>query len=155
MDATAFAQAGVTSAQIDYVSLYDSFIITAMLQIEDLGFCPKGEVGRYVMDGNLISGIGRLPINTDGRSAASSACVTPPPPSFSNGIKTLTYVTPAPEPSPDSLLGLPMPGNSWSSIVKNVIGRIGIHGPVAPFAPAQTPGGGRQAIAAGSIPTAI
>lgn len=64
--ATAFAQANVTPADISYVSLYDSFTITAMLQIEDLGFCPKGEVGRFVMDGNLISGTGRLPFNTDG-----------------------------------------------------------------------------------------
>jgi acetyl-CoA C-acetyltransferase len=64
--ATAFAEAGVTPGDIKYVSLYDSFTITAMLQIEDLGFCEKGEVGRFVEDGNLISGIGRLPFNTDG-----------------------------------------------------------------------------------------
>lgn len=64
--ATAFAQAGVTPRDIKYVSLYDSFTITAMLQIEDLGFCKKGEVGRFVEDGNLISGVGRLPFNTDG-----------------------------------------------------------------------------------------
>ena len=36
------------------------------MQIEDLGFCKKGEGGRFVADGNLISGIGRLPFNTDG-----------------------------------------------------------------------------------------
>jgi acetyl-CoA C-acetyltransferase len=34
--------------------------------LEDLGFCKKGEGGRFVADGNLISGVGRLPINTDG-----------------------------------------------------------------------------------------
>jgi acetyl-CoA C-acetyltransferase len=64
--ATAFAEAGVTPRDIKYVSLHDSFTITAMLQIEDLGFCEKGKVGRFVEDGNLISGVGRLPFNTDG-----------------------------------------------------------------------------------------
>lgn len=64
--ATAFAQAAITPGDIQYVSLYDSFTITAMLQIEDLGFCPKGQVGRFVMDGNLIAGVGKLPFNTDG-----------------------------------------------------------------------------------------
>jgi len=62
----AFEEAGVTPQDIQYVSLYDSFTITALLQIEDLGFCAKGEGGRFVMDGNLISGVGRLPFNTDG-----------------------------------------------------------------------------------------
>jgi acetyl-CoA C-acetyltransferase len=37
-----------------------------VLQIEDLGFCRKGEGGRFVADGNLISGTGKLPFNTDG-----------------------------------------------------------------------------------------
>ncbi|MBK7061273.1 MAG: thiolase domain-containing protein [Rubrivivax sp.] len=37
-----------------------------LLQLEDLGFCKKGEGGRFVADGNLISGVGRLPFNTDG-----------------------------------------------------------------------------------------
>ena len=36
------------------------------MQIEDLGFCAKGEGGRFVADGNLISGVGKLPFNTDG-----------------------------------------------------------------------------------------
>ncbi|MEQ1695443.1 MAG: thiolase domain-containing protein [Hyphomicrobiaceae bacterium] len=63
---TAFAEAGVRPADIKYVSLYDSFTITVLIQLEDLGFCAKGEGGRFVMDGNLISGIGKLPFNTDG-----------------------------------------------------------------------------------------
>jgi acetyl-CoA C-acetyltransferase len=62
----AFAEAGVTPADIKYVSLYDSFTITVLMQLEDLGFCPKGQGGRFVADGNLISGVGRLPFNTDG-----------------------------------------------------------------------------------------
>ncbi len=36
------------------------------MQIEDLGFCEKGQGGRFVSDGNLISGTGKLPFNTDG-----------------------------------------------------------------------------------------
>ena len=64
--ATAFAEAGLTPADIKYASSYDSFTITLLLQLEDLGFCAKGQGGRFVSDGNLISGIGKLPVNTDG-----------------------------------------------------------------------------------------
>ena len=64
--AAAFAEAGITPADIGYASLYDSFTITVIVQLEDLGFCAKGEGGRFVADGNLISGVGRLPFNTDG-----------------------------------------------------------------------------------------
>ena len=64
--ALAFAEAGVTPADIKYVSIYDSFTITVLICLEDLGFCPKGGGGRFVEDGNLISGRGRLPFNTDG-----------------------------------------------------------------------------------------
>ena len=64
--AKAFEEAGVTPADIRYASLYDSFTITVILQLEDLGFCKKGEGGKFVADGNLISGIGKLPFNTDG-----------------------------------------------------------------------------------------
>jgi acetyl-CoA C-acetyltransferase len=62
----AFEMAGVKPADIQYASVYDSFTITVLMQLEDLGFCAKGEGGRFVMDGNLISGVGKLPFNTDG-----------------------------------------------------------------------------------------
>ena len=62
----AFAEARVTPRDIKYASVYDSFTITVVMQLEDLGFCAKGEGGRFVCDGNLISGVGRLPVNTDG-----------------------------------------------------------------------------------------
>lgn len=62
----AFEAAGVRPSDIKYASLYDSFTITVLMQLEDLGFCKKGEGGKFVMDGGLISGIGRLPFNTDG-----------------------------------------------------------------------------------------
>ena len=62
----AFAEAGITPADIKYASIYDSFTITVLMQLEDLGFCKKGEGGKFVADGNLISGVGKLPFNTDG-----------------------------------------------------------------------------------------
>jgi acetyl-CoA C-acetyltransferase len=62
----AFQEAAVTPTDIKYASLYDSFTITVLMQIEDLGFCAKGDGGRFVSDGNLISGVGKLPFNTDG-----------------------------------------------------------------------------------------
>ena len=62
----AFAEAGVKPADIQYASVYDSFTITVVVQLEDLGFCEKGQGGRFVADGNLISGVGKLPWNTDG-----------------------------------------------------------------------------------------
>jgi acetyl-CoA C-acetyltransferase len=62
----AFAQAGVKPSDIQYASIYDSFTITVLMQLEDLGFCKKGEGGKFVADGNLISGVGKLPFNTDG-----------------------------------------------------------------------------------------
>jgi acetyl-CoA C-acetyltransferase len=62
----AFAEAGVTPADIKYASIYDSFTITVVMTLEDLGFCAKGKGGRFVADGNLIAGTGKLPFNTDG-----------------------------------------------------------------------------------------
>jgi acetyl-CoA C-acetyltransferase len=64
--AAAFEQAGVKPSDIRYASIYDSFTITVLIQLEDLGFCAKGQGGRFVADGKLISGQGRLAINTDG-----------------------------------------------------------------------------------------
>ena len=53
-------------ADVKYVSIYDSFTITVLITLEDLGFCAKGQGGKLVADGNLIAGVGRLPFNTDG-----------------------------------------------------------------------------------------
>jgi acetyl-CoA C-acetyltransferase len=62
----AFDEAGVKPTDIKYASIYDSFTITVLMQLEDLGFCEKGQGGKFVQDGNLISGVGKLPFNTDG-----------------------------------------------------------------------------------------
>lgn len=61
----AFALAGVTAADIDVVQLYDAFTINTILFLEDLGFCPKGEGGRFVEGGRIAPG-GTLPVNTNG-----------------------------------------------------------------------------------------
>jgi acetyl-CoA C-acetyltransferase len=62
----AFEEAGVRPADIDYVSIYDSFTITVVMTLEDLGFCAKGDGGRFVSDGALVAPNGVLPFNTDG-----------------------------------------------------------------------------------------
>jgi acetyl-CoA C-acetyltransferase len=64
--AAAFDEAHLSPADIRYASIYDSFTISVIVQLEDLGFCRKGDGGRFVADGNLISGVGKLPCNTDG-----------------------------------------------------------------------------------------
>jgi acetyl-CoA acetyltransferase len=61
----AYAQAGVGPSDIDVVQLYDAFTINTILFLEDLGFCPKGEGGRFVEQGAIAPG-GRLPVNTNG-----------------------------------------------------------------------------------------
>lgn len=61
----AFAMAGIEPTDVDLLMAYDSFTITVLLALEDLGFCPKGEGGRFVEDGRLGPG-GALPTNTNG-----------------------------------------------------------------------------------------
>jgi acetyl-CoA acetyltransferase len=61
----AFKQAGITTADVDLLMGYDSFTITALLHLEDLGFCAKGEGGAFVADGKLGPG-GSLAMNTNG-----------------------------------------------------------------------------------------
>lgn len=71
--AEAFAMAGLQPRDIDVVQLYDAFTINTILFLEDLGFCPKGEGGRFVADGAIAPG-GRLPVNTNG---GGLSCVHP------------------------------------------------------------------------------
>ena len=65
----AFAQAGLTPADVDVAQIYDSFTITVLLLLEDLGFCPKGEGGPFAAEGVLAPG-GSLPSNTSGGGLA-------------------------------------------------------------------------------------
>jgi acetyl-CoA acetyltransferase len=71
--AQAFAMAGLQPKDIATVQLYDAFTINTILFLEDLGFCPKGEGGRFVQDGGIAPG-GRLPVNTNG---GGLSCVHP------------------------------------------------------------------------------
>ncbi len=61
----AFADAGITPADVDVFCAYDSFTYTVLVMLEDLGFAPKGEGGPFVADGNLRLD-GALPTNPDG-----------------------------------------------------------------------------------------
>jgi acetyl-CoA acetyltransferase len=61
----ALAMAGVQPADVDVAELYDSFTITTLLALEDLGFCKKGEGGDFVASGALSPG-GALPAQTHG-----------------------------------------------------------------------------------------
>src|SRR5438105_31113 len=67
----AFRRAGLTPGDVDTLQVYDSFTITVLLSLEDLGFCAKGEGGAFVEGGRLQVG-GGLPTNTDG--GGLSAC---------------------------------------------------------------------------------
>lgn len=68
----AFEEAGLKSADVDYVSIYDSFTITVLEIIEDLGFCEKGDGGTFVEGGTLNAPDGDLPFNTDGGGLCSN-----------------------------------------------------------------------------------
>jgi acetyl-CoA acetyltransferase len=61
----AFSRAGLAPSDVDVLACYDSFTITVLLMLEDLGFCKKGEGGPFVAEGNITLG-GSLPVNTDG-----------------------------------------------------------------------------------------
>jgi len=63
--AKAYAMAGCGPKDIDVAGIYDCFTGTVIMMLEDLGFCPKGEGGRFVEDGQITYG-GAIPCNTHG-----------------------------------------------------------------------------------------
>jgi acetyl-CoA acetyltransferase len=62
---TAFSMAGITPKDVDVCAIYDSFSFVVLMQMEDLGFCQKGEAGAFVEEGRIKLG-GELPTNTSG-----------------------------------------------------------------------------------------
>jgi acetyl-CoA acetyltransferase len=66
----ALRMAGVTVDDVDLLELYDSYTYTVLVTLEDYGFCPKGEGGKFVSDGKLGPG-GVLPCNTGGGQLSS------------------------------------------------------------------------------------
>ena len=69
----AFAMAGLMQADVDLLMLYDAFTINTILFLEDLGWCPKGDGGRFVGEGRIAPG-GSLAVNTNG---GGLSCVHP------------------------------------------------------------------------------
>jgi acetyl-CoA acetyltransferase len=62
---TAFRQAGIELGDVDVALLYDCFTAEVVLQLEDYGWCKKGEGGAFVQSGNIGPG-GTIPVNTGG-----------------------------------------------------------------------------------------
>jgi len=60
-----FAQAGISRADIDFAELYDCFTYSVLVQLEDFGFCDKGEAGAFFREGRAALGAD-LPVNTHG-----------------------------------------------------------------------------------------
>ena len=67
----AFRMAGVTHDDVDLCMIYDSFTITVLVTLENLGFCKPGEGGAFVSGGRIELG-GELPINLDGGGLSSN-----------------------------------------------------------------------------------
>jgi acetyl-CoA C-acetyltransferase len=67
----AFERAGVAHKDIDMAMVYDSFTITVLATLENLGFCKRGEGGAFVTGGRLRYD-GDLPLNTDGGGLSSN-----------------------------------------------------------------------------------
>ena len=61
----AFAEAGIAPRDVDHLMIYDAFAHLPIYGLEDLGFVPRGEAGRFIADGNTRPG-GELPLNTNG-----------------------------------------------------------------------------------------
>jgi acetyl-CoA acetyltransferase len=61
----AFAEAGITTADVDHLMIYDAFAHVPIYGLEALGFVKKGEAGPFIADGNTEPG-GSLPLNTNG-----------------------------------------------------------------------------------------
>src|SRR5437879_9281223 len=71
----AFAMAGIEPADVDFVALYDNFTALVIKQLEDMGFCARGEGGPFVEGGRIELG-GALPVNPSGGQLAQAFVFT-------------------------------------------------------------------------------
>jgi acetyl-CoA acetyltransferase len=62
----AFGMASLTPADVGVLTVYDPFTVVSLMQIEDMGFCAKGDAGRFVEGDTLYHDAGKLPFNTHG-----------------------------------------------------------------------------------------
>jgi acetyl-CoA acetyltransferase len=62
----AFKMAALEPADVDVLTVYDPFTVVSMMQIEDMGFCRKGQAGALAEEGGLAYDSGRLAFNTHG-----------------------------------------------------------------------------------------
>ncbi|CAN7564951.1 thiolase family protein [Pseudorhodoferax sp. LjRoot39] len=69
----AFAEAGLSNADIDWLGIYDSFTITLAMLLEETGFAPRGQAAARVRDGTFAPG-GALPLNTHGGLLSFGHC---------------------------------------------------------------------------------
>jgi len=67
----ALAMAGITLDEIDVVELYDCYTYTALISLEDYGFCAKGEGGAFVSEPGMLGPNGKLKVNTGGGQLSS------------------------------------------------------------------------------------
>ena len=67
----AFGMAQVSRDDVDFCTIYDSFTITVLATLENLGFCKPGEGGSFVENGRIALG-GALPVNPDGGGLSSN-----------------------------------------------------------------------------------
>ncbi len=70
----AYQRAGIGPGDVDFAEIYDCFTISALLQIEDLGFCGKGEAAAFIRERGITID-GGLPVNTHGGLLSYSYCV--------------------------------------------------------------------------------
>lgn len=114
----AFATAGLAPADVDFVTLYDNFTGMVIQQLEDMGFCKRGEGGPFVDAGRIALG-GALPVNPSGGQLAQSFML-----SMNNVCEAVRQLRRAagPRQIPDAALGL-VAGYSGSEHATMLLGR--------------------------------